>query len=296
MSGQPVPAEFHGIQDEESDMLDFRIDTEKCIQCGECAADCPYLCITMESGYPALAEGRENQCIRCQHCLAVCPTAALSILGKDPADSLELDGALPSQAQMETLLMGRRSTRRYTAEPLDPQTIACMLEVVGNAPTGVNNRGTLFTVVDDPAVLEVVRAETLEGIRRVIDTGGLPQGMEFFENFADLWEQKGIDVLFRDAPHLLLVTSPKSGPSPDADCFIALSYFELLAGSMGLGSLWNGLVKWAMTDIVPEMRARLGIPQDHCTGYAMVFGHPAVHYQRTVQRGDVNVNRVCLDG
>lgn len=273
-------------------MLDFVIDTETCVQCGECAADCPYLCITMDQGFPTLAPGREEQCIRCQHCLAICPTGALSIFGKDPADSLALDGALPEPGRVEALILGRRSTRRYEPEPLDRETIARLLEVTGAAPTGVNNRRTLFTVIDDAAVMRDVRAETYAALRAVMNGSGLPGNLAFFAQFVELWETKGIDVLFRGAPHLLFVTSPQDGPCPDTDCAIALSYFELLAASMGLGTLWNGLVKWSMTDIVPELRARLGIPDDHCPGYAMVFGRPAVRYARTVQRGAGNVNRV----
>ncbi len=273
-------------------MLEFRIDEEKCVQCGECAEDCPYLCITMDGGFPALAPGREVQCIRCQHCLAVCPTGALSIFGKAPEASLALDGAFPDAAAMEALIVGRRSTRRYEARRVDRARIERMLEIVGAAPTGVNNRRTLFTVLDEPGVMQDFRAETYAALRAVMNGSGLPAGLEFFGQFVELWEGKGVDVLYRGAPHMLLVTSPADGPCPDADCIIALSYFELLAASMGLGTLWNGLAKWAVTDIVPELRARLGIPEDHCAGYAMLFGHPAVRYARAVQRGAGNVNRV----
>jgi ferredoxin len=66
-------------------MLDLRVDADKCIRCGECAADCPYLCIALDGGtgdgLPAAVPGREIQCIDCGHCLAVCPTGALSVMG-----------------------------------------------------------------------------------------------------------------------------------------------------------------------------------------------------------------------
>jgi len=62
-------------------MIQFRIDKERCIQCGECAEDCPVGVIGMDE-YPVMTN--EEGCYRCQHCLAVCPTAAVSILGRDP--------------------------------------------------------------------------------------------------------------------------------------------------------------------------------------------------------------------
>ena len=63
---------------------------------------------------------------------------------------------------------------------------------------------------------------------------------------------------------------------------LALAYFELLAQSAGLGTVWLGLLKRAL-EILPELKALLGLPGDHVY-YAMLFGHPAVRYARTVQR------------
>jgi nitroreductase len=106
-----------------------------------------------------------------------------------------------------------------------------------------------------------------------------------FARFVKLWQDKGVDVLFRDAPHLVLTSAPVKCPTPLADCIIALTYFELFAQSLGVGTLWNGLLKWAVDELAPELRLRLGVPEDHQLGYAMVFGRPAVDYQRTVEKG-----------
>jgi nitroreductase len=120
----------------------------------------------------------------------------------------------------------------------------------------------------------------------------LPEGLEFFGGIVRLWEENRIDTLFRDAPHLLIASAPSHGASPVPDCLIALSYFELFAQSMGVGTLWNGLTKWTVNDLLPETRLRLGIPEDHVVGYAMSFGRPALRFSRTVQRGPANVHRV----
>ena len=92
----------------------------------------------------------------------------------------------------------------------------------------------------------------------------------------------------------MVVSSPEAGPSPQADTIIALSYFELMAFSLGLGTVWDGLAKWALTAILPEMIEKLGVPKDHLVGYMMAFGWPAIKYHRTVQRGDAQVNLVSL--
>lgn len=110
-------------------------------------------------------------------------------------------------------------------------------------------------------------------------------------DLVQLWEEKGVDTLFRGAPHLLVASVPKDVPSPLPDCLIALSYFELYAQASGVGTVWDGLAKWAINDLVPETRRRLGIPDDHLIGYCMAFGRPAVHYARTVQHGPALISR-----
>ena len=68
-----------------------------------------------------------------------------------------------------------------------------------------------------------------EVITRLARDGKLPERFERFLNFIKLWEEKGIDTIFRGAPHLLIATAPVELPTPLADCLIALSYFELFA-------------------------------------------------------------------
>lgn len=274
-------------------MLNFRVNEERCVKCGECIEDCVADIIAFEGEYPAIKPGREGDCIRCQHCFAVCSEGAVSIFGLDPDNAVSLEGNLPDGEMIAALIKGRRSVRRYKKEPLDWATIQELLEVVAHAPTGINNRQNLFTVVDDPLVMEKIRQETMAGVKKAVLQGTLPKGLEFYAGIADAWDA-GKDVIFRGAPHMLAVSTPKGGPSPEPDTLIALSYFELLAQAKGIGTLWNGLLKWAITAVVPEMQARIGIPEDHHLGYTMVFGKPDVLYYRTVQKSLDRVNRVSL--
>ena len=273
--------------------LHFTIDQERCIQCDACIDDCPFHIIVMSPDYPALNPTRVHHCIRCQHCLAICPTGALSILGRNPDDSLPLPETLPNSAQMTALIKGRRSMRRFLPEPLPPGVIDTMIATVANGPTGKNNRQCLFTVIDDPASMEVFRNETLEGLRRAVAAKRLGEGLGYFRHVVTAWDQ-GRDIIFRQAPHLLMLSVPPTVSTPDADMIIAMSYFELLAASMGIGTLWNAMIRWALSTIDVDLYQRLGIPDDHVKGYALLFGRPAVHYHRTVQRDEATINRVRL--
>jgi Fe-S-cluster-containing hydrogenase component 2 len=273
--------------------LRFSVDEGLCIGCGECASDCPYGVIVMEGERPRVDPERRDMCIGCQHCLAVCGPGALSIHGLSPQDSTPLAGRLPSADQLATLMRGRRSVRRYVRKQVPAEQVEFLLNTVANAPTGVNNRQVLFTVIDDPMVMDDLRKLVYSTLDAIIREGRLPAGMEFFKAMVEDALKNGRDNIFRGAPNLLIVSAPEQSPSPEADCHIALSYFELLAASMGLGALWSGLAKWAMTMIAPELLQRLGVPANHRVGYMMVFGYPAVTYHRTVQRSNEHVNRVA---
>jgi nitroreductase/NAD-dependent dihydropyrimidine dehydrogenase PreA subunit len=267
------------------------VNDEICTGCGECAEDCPYGLIVMEDDRPAMAAAQTAMCIQCHHCLAVCPTGALRIQGHDPADSLTLPGNRPSAEQVAMLMKSRRSTRRYRKEPVSKEEIDFLLATVVYAPTGVNNRKVLFTIIEDPQVMDRFRSATYRMLKEKIKHG-LPAGMEYLEEAVRQAMESGKDTIFRGAPHFVVVSSPKAGPSPEVDCHIALSYFELLAASMGLGTVWSGLAKWSLTMLAPEMLGRLGIPESHGIGYMMAFGRPAVTYHRTVQREATLINRV----
>ena len=127
-----------------------------------------------------------------------------------------------------------------------------------------------------------------------MEGGNLPKERAFFAEFVRLWQENEVDALFLGAPHFLVASAPRTCTSPVPDCLIALSYFELFAQSLGVGTLWAGLAKWAIDDILPELRERLNIPRDHVIGFTMIFGKPAVQYQRTVEYGAANVVRVSI--
>ena len=274
-------------------MLDFKINKQSCTRCGQCVTECPTRIIAMEEdGFPSISIEKETRCYKCQHCFAICPTASVSIFGLDPTNSYSLAGGYPEPEKLETLIKGRRSVRRYKHENLDPELFQRLLEVAWHAPTGVNSRQVHFTVLDNKDKVAQLRNEVIAGLARLVKENTLPEGMESFANFARMWEEQHIDVIFRGAPHLLIASAPKGVASPMPDCLIALSYFELFAQANGVGTVWSGLAKSAINDLLPEIRTRLGIPDDHLIGYVMAFGKPAVHFARTVQHVPALIHRV----
>ncbi|HWQ08480.1 MAG TPA: nitroreductase family protein [Holophaga sp.] len=272
--------------------LAFRVDEARCTRCGLCATDCPSRIIALEGpGFPAIRPDQEALCIQCQHCLAVCPEGAISILGHDPADSLPIQG-LPTFGQMDLLARSRRSVRQYKDENVDPALLQRLLESLAHAPTGVNCRKLRFTVIQDKAVLAAFRERVLAALVRLQASGRMPEHAGYLSAMLGAWQDQQRDAIFRGAPHLLLVSAPPDTPTPQQDVSLTLAYFELLAQSAGLGTVWVGLLKRAL-ELAPDLKPLLDLPADHIY-YAMLFGVPAVRYHRTVQRaGTAQVHTVA---
>lgn len=263
------------------------IDDRLCIRCGLCARDCiPRVIAQVGTAVPAVVTERADYCMQCQHCLAVCPTGALSVLGKRPEDSLALaPDSFPTLEQMDRFVRGRRSVRHYRDENVDPALLRRLLATLANVPTGANRCRLTFALIDDKDVMRRLRTRVMDALA----------AMEFGEEQAYLarivasYVEHGHDAIFRGAPHALIVTCPPDAATPVEDVSLACAYFELLAQSAGLGTVWWGLLRRVL-QVLPDLQSDLGIPDGHAY-YAVLFGYPAIRYARTVQRDEMAVVR-----
>lgn len=266
-------------------MLQFAVNPERCTRCGLCETDCPAQIIKQEgSALPRIEPDQEPLCYQCQHCLAVCPTAAISILGRNPADSLPLT-SLPTLDQVERFVRGRRSIRQYRDQNVDSILIKRLLTTLANVPTGVNRRELTFTLIDDRAVMGGIRTKVYQALASA-PPSRVP---EYLSSAATAYQDKGVDRVFRGAPHALVVSAPPEAPCPNQDVVLAVAYFEFLAQSAGLGTVWWGMMR-SILEALPELKPLVCLPPDHVY-YAMLFGVPAVRFARTVQRDDAAVIR-----
>lgn len=267
-------------------MLQFVVDDATCTRCRQCVLDCPSLIIEqVGDAVPFIRPENEEKCVRCQHCLAVCPPAAVSIFGRDPADSLPLAPCpFPDLEKMLALVRGRRSVRRYRDENVDPVLLKRLLSALSNAPSGVNRMARTLAVIDDKSAMQRFRLKAMNGLVELEKAGGIPPQFGYLSQSLPAWSKHGVDVIFRGAPHLLVVSAAPDAFCPEEDVNLALAYFELMAQVAGLGTVWCGMAKMAM-ELLPELKASVGLkPGDFY--YAMLFGRPSFRYARTVQRDD----------
>ncbi|UDQ98710.1 nitroreductase family protein [Lentisphaerota bacterium WC36G] len=269
-------------------MYDFKVNENKCILCGLCAQDCPVHCIKINN-YP---EMENEDCIKCLHCMAICPVSAIAINGCAPEQCTPIKDNFPSPEQMEILIKGRRSIRSYKDENIPKEQLKKLLDIAWHAPTGVNSQQVLFTVMDKKKATSMLKDDIYKMLDTHLATQEMAENdyvMQFFAKAVEGYKEHGADMIFRGAPHFIIASAPKDTPCPTADTHIALTYFELMAQTMNIGTVWNGFIMHLIKTF-PELKARLNIPENHIIGYTMAFGMPNVKYTRTVERGSAKVN------
>jgi len=270
--------------------LDFIVDEEKCIHCGLCVKDCMPKIITLnENKIPTTIQERESCCTKCQHCLSICPVGAISIFKKMPENSQEAINNFDVQ-EILRLIKERKSIRHYKTENVDKEKLEKLKEMLKFVPTGVNNHGLVFSIIDDVTVMDKYRKLVNDMVLKIVSNNTIKQLAKKFSRYTDAILQ-GKDIIFRGAPHMIVVSTPKNAPCKEIDPIIALSYFELYAKSLGIGTCWCGLAYYCLK-FIPNLRKIFNIPKTHEVSYVMLFGNPEVEYKRTTQPEELTIQTI----
>ena len=274
--------------------INFTVDTEKCIHCGMCANDCGAGIIEMNADkIPTIKKDDEQYCMKCQHCLAICPVGAISVCGKKPEDSDICDENLPSDEQILNLIQHRKSIRSYKHENLDKATLQKLKDMLKYSPTGCNNHKLHVALIDDVEIMDKFRNRTNNTIKKAFLSNKWIPVTKKFEKFRQQFID-GKDIIFRNAPHMIVVSVPVNAPCAPVDPIILLSYFELYAQSLGVGTLWCGFAEIALK-LMPDLCQYLEIPDGYKVGYVMLFGKTDLKYQRATQPEDYDIT-IAEDG
>lgn len=256
--------------------LNFKIDKDKCIKCGLCINDCITKIIkTDNEGFPQVPD--ETNCIRCQHCFAICPKGAITAFDNNPENILNF-GNKPSAEQVETLIKSRRSCRNFKQENIEKETLDKLKDILNWTPTGVNFKDLHFAIVENKDTMTEIKNVLYKKLKFILKFMHVKGHFESYKNAI----LNGEDVIFRNAPHMIVVSANKKAPCKDIDPIIALSYFEMYAQSLGVGTLWCGLA-YKTLPLSKEVMKKFEIPKTHKLAYVLLFGYPNINYQRNIQ-------------
>jgi nitroreductase len=223
--------------------------------------------------------------------VAVCPHGALSHERVPIEDSLVIQKNLTiNEEQAVQFLRSRRSIRFYEDKPVKQEKIQRLIEVARYAPTAGNRQLVEWLVVSDKSALNRLAGMTIDWLRKLLnDNPGLAKIYPPFQSILAQWDS-GSDSVLRNAPVLVIASAPKEATNGMVDVTLALSYLDLLAPTMGLGSCWAGLLQGALLSL-PSLKEIAGIPAPHSHHYPMMLGYPKVKgYFRLPERKPPKIN------
>jgi len=153
-------------------------------------------------------------------------------------------------------IMDRRSIRRYLDKPVEHEKLEVVVRCGINAPSAVNRQPWIVRVVEDQQLIkdvtEVYKKENAEQVKRDAH----------FKN------------MFRNAPNLICVCTPKNGG--DLDAGLLGENMMLAAQSLGLGTCClGGPVRFLNSNANAKFFIdRLDIPEGYQLNYILAIGYP----------------------
>ena len=274
-----------------------KVDIDKCIGCGTCAADCSIFSITVKDGKASPGKW----CLECGHCTAVCKQKAVTLLGDyDPSEIMEYDDPKKFDIAPDNLLnfvKFRRSIRQFTDEPVSNGDIAKILEMGRYTQTGANAQRVRYVVLTKDTLQEItpIALKTLAELDiKKVDKNAMRVPYQYLD-FQSIWikwyqvyQTTKRDLLFHGAPHALLVVSRTCN---EVDGCFNIGHMELMINALGLGACLMGFGTFAF-DMSAELKQRVGIKEGESVIFTLVFGHPKVKYLRTVNRKKVRYVKI----
>lgn len=271
-------------------MPTFTVVPELCRKDGICASVCPTHVIRGPKGrLPIMKPGKNDKCIACGQCMAFCPHGAARV------DVLPLDDLQPVQRKLlpdaeavERLCRARRSIRHFKKEPVPKDLLEHILNTTRHAPSAKNRRPVRWLVAYDSDKMRAIGDSVCDWLREMLADDSKPPALAEAKGLLRAWG-KGLDPLFRGAPHLALAVTPKDWAWGSVDAAITLTYLEIAALPHNVGACWAGYVATAAQHHAP-LRALLGIAGDEIVSGGQMLGFIALRPTASAPRAPLPVS------
>jgi nitroreductase/NAD-dependent dihydropyrimidine dehydrogenase PreA subunit len=272
-------------------MITIEVEKKTCAGDGKCVEICPMHILKMneKERVPEFIPGGGEACINCGHCFAFCPRGSIKLSTMDVKDAMRLDYAkLPSTEQVELLLKGRRSVRRYKDEPVTKESIEKLLDIARYTPSGINRQPVSWTVIIGKEKVYELSGLIVEWIEGLLEAKDQMATSFRFDRLVGAWKN-GEDLICRSAPCIVIAYGVKDDPMVPQSCTIASTYLELAAFGLGLGACWAGYVNMAM-NMSEKIRKFTGLSSHATAGAVMMIGHPKYRYLRIPMRNPAKIS------
>jgi len=289
------------------------IDKEKCIKCEECIPACsPRLFQVVrnkELEKEIIFDDTFHRCFRCAHCLVICPTGAILYEGsespeffkeaKKPENILSFDDLIK-------LIRSRKSIRVFKEEPVPKEKIEAILEAMRYSPSASNRQNREYIVITNKEkiaslskdvgsmMLTIGKLLKFKYLLAPFVTGVLrrrlmnPRTKYSLDVYIER-TQKGEDLMFFNAPCVIILHAPLYSRMSAADAGIAITHGMFAALSLGLGTCWIGFAHEYLSRF-KKARRKLGVPKRNDVFGVFIVGYPNLEFLGGAPRRPLKVH------
>jgi nitroreductase len=160
-----------------------------------------------------------------------------------------------------------------------------LVNIAHYAPTASKSQAISYVIVENKNILEKATEIIYEWMEKQLES---PSHWSFARHIKT-HKETGADTILRDAPHLILATAPKGFKNGRENTISDLTYLELYAPAIGLGSCWAGLFEMCVFSNYLPLIQLFNIPEDKVITGAVMVGYPKYKFKRLVDRNPLDV-------
>jgi len=155
-------------------------------------------------------------------------------------------------------IKNRRSTRKYKEEQISEEELQTLLDAGIQAPSANNSQSWHFTVIQDRDMISSISDKSKEVM--------LQSDNETILNIG----KRSVNI-FYNAPTVIILSGKTDVGSSLVDCSAAIENMLIAAESIGLGTVWVGLVRFFFT--LNDDVKKLKLPDGYEPFYAVAVGY-----------------------
>ncbi|OGI03787.1 MAG: hypothetical protein A2Y25_07180 [Candidatus Melainabacteria bacterium GWF2_37_15] len=274
---------------------------ESCTKCGACALACPAEYLLYENNEVKINNDAPFGCIQCGHCMMSCPVDAIKVRGEgiSEQDIFELEKDSIGYEQLYALLSKRRSARKFKKQEVPQEIIDKILQAGATGAISIPPYEVKVLVINGfdkvqefagdvvnsfKKIGKIMNPFVLKLVKPLIGDANYKMFNEFIVPLLDMTvesREKGEDILFYDAPAVLVFYTTELCDSEDA--IIAATLAMTAADSLRLGTCIIGSVPPAINKN-SQLKEKYGILKKEKVALAFILGYPEKTFTKGITR------------
>jgi nitroreductase/NAD-dependent dihydropyrimidine dehydrogenase PreA subunit len=283
------------------------IDKGKCTLCGKCVEICPKEILSSKNNAIEIVN---DGCILCSHCYCVCKFNAIHFNElRQPSFSFGNTALIKDQIKpfdITSFIHSRRSIRRFNPNPISKEILYDLIEAAVLAPSASNCQHWQFVIINGKEKVLTLAEDIKHFFIKLNNIAGNPllrylsilfAGKKILNYYKNNYESvklglqranEGKDLLFHEAPCVIIIHSDMEGSMPVEDAQYAAYNIALAAHSMGLGSCFIGYASVTLNS-AHFIKQKLNIPKHNRVHAVLALGYPEVKFMKNALRKDYDV-------